>query len=149
MEVVQRKSKDAELAAPVYGELQSVSIPGWIDEDGEQVTSAVFVQCEPPAKKGAGDSKHTKHIKMLEAAWWHSGAEDRSGKPYITRSGFIDYLTSSLGLREASAKVYVKPSQQGKPISDLLIGGVIESFEHGWIVVDQVLASAWMVRKGG
>lgn len=148
MEVVQRKSKDAELAAPVYGELQSVSIPGWIDEDGDQVTSAVFIQCEPPEKKGAGDSKHTKHIKMLEAAWWHSGAEDRSGKPYITRSGFIDYLTSSLGLKDTSAKVYVKPSQQGKPISDLLIGGVIESFEHGWTVVDQVLASAWMMRKG-
>ena len=147
MEIVQRKSKDSEMAEPIYGELQSVSIPGWIDEDGEQVTSAVFIQCDPPEKKGAGESKHAKHIKMLEAAWWHSGAEDRSGKPYITRSGFVDYLTSSLGLKDSSAKVYAKPSQQGKPISDLLIGGVIESFDHGWTVADQVLASAWMMRK--
>jgi putative DNA primase/helicase len=43
IEIVQRKSKDAEEAKPVFAELQSVPIKGWMDEDGEQVTSAVLV----------------------------------------------------------------------------------------------------------
>jgi putative DNA primase/helicase len=43
IEIVQRKSKDAEEAKPVFAELQSVPIKGWLDEDGEQVTSAVLV----------------------------------------------------------------------------------------------------------
>lgn len=46
MQVVQRKSKDAEIPAPIWLELEQVAIPGWIDEDGEQVTSAVVVQSE-------------------------------------------------------------------------------------------------------
>jgi hypothetical protein len=126
-----------------------VAIPGWFDEDGEQVTSAVFVQCDAPAKQSGAESKHAKHIKMLEAAWWHSGAEDRDGKPYISRSGFKSYLVGVLDMTEGSAKVYTKPSATGKPICDLLVGRVIDSHEHGWMVMDQVICSAWMMAKNG
>src|SRR6056297_116862 len=42
IEIIQRKSKDAEMAEIIYGELKSVTIDGWFDEDGEPVTSAVF-----------------------------------------------------------------------------------------------------------
>lgn len=147
MEIVQRKSKDAELVAPIYGELVSVAIPGWIDEDGEAVTSAVFEMGDAPAPKPDKDSKHTKHIKMLEGAWWYSGAEDREGAPYITRSGFIDYLVGQLGVTRSTAETYSKPSSTGRPICDLLIGGVIDSREHGWVVSDKVICSAWMMRR--
>jgi hypothetical protein len=50
MEIIQRKSKDAELAATLYATLEKVIIPGWFDEDGEPVTSAVLVQAGEPIK---------------------------------------------------------------------------------------------------
>lgn len=50
--IKQMKSKDAELTKPVYVELQRVEIPGWYDEDREQITSAVIVESEPkPSNK--------------------------------------------------------------------------------------------------
>ena len=48
--VVTRKAKDYDLPAPVYGTLEPTSIPGWFDEDGEQVTSAVFTETEAPRR---------------------------------------------------------------------------------------------------
>ena len=48
IEIVQRKSKDAEEAAPVFAELQSVPIKGWFDEDGDPSTSAVLIEGEAP-----------------------------------------------------------------------------------------------------
>lgn len=146
IEVVQRKSKDAEIAEPVYLELESVAIPGWVDEDGEQVTSAVVVPQDPPAKPQK-DSPIVGHRKTFESAWWSSGAEERNGKPYISRSAMIDYLTSKMGISEASAKVYIRPSATGRLISELLVAEIIEAYEHGWIAIDDTQASAMLVRK--
>lgn len=146
IDVVQRKSKDAEIAEPVYLELESVAIPGWVDEDGEQVTSAVVVPSDPPAKPQK-DSPIVGHRKTFESAWWSSGAEERNGKPYISRSAMIDYLTSKMGISEASAKVYIRPSATGRLISELLVAEIIEAYEHGWIVIDDTQASAMLVRK--
>jgi len=146
MEIVQRKSKDAEMAQPIYVNLQSVAIPGWFDEDGQQVTSAVIAQAQAPtsAKK---DSKIDSHRKTFENAWWSSGAEERNGLPYISRSAMMDYLVQKLNVSEASAKQYIKPSAPGKPIADLLASEIIEAFEHGWIVIDNTQSSAMMIRK--
>lgn len=146
MQIVQRKSKDAELAETIYVELQKVAIPDWLDEDNQQVTSAVIVQAKAPtsAKK---DSKIENHRKTFENAWWSSGAEERNGLPYLSRSAMIDYCIQKLDISEASAKQYIKPSVPGKPIADLLMSQIIEVFEHGWIVIDEAQASAMMIRK--
>jgi hypothetical protein len=73
MQIVQRKSKDAELAQTVHVELQQVTIPGWMDEDEQPVTSAVVVEAAAPvtAKK---DSKVDSHRKTFENAWWWAAA---------------------------------------------------------------------------
>lgn len=148
LEIIQRKSKDAEPEPPFYGRLESVPINGWLDEDGEQVTTAVLRATEAPeAKVSKKDSKLTKQKKTLEAAWWASGAEDSEGLPYISKSALTDYLVTNMGLSEASAKVYVKPSAEGKLISDLLVSEVISAHLNGWIVVDEVEASAMMMRR--
>lgn len=146
MQIVQRKSKDAELAETIHVELQQVSIPGWRDEDNQQVTSAVIVQAQAPvvAKK---DSKIDSHRKTFENAWWSSGAEERNGLPYLSRSAMMDYLVQKMNVSESSAKVYIKPSATGKPIADMLVAEIIESFEHGWIVIDDTQASVMMIRK--
>jgi phage/plasmid primase-like uncharacterized protein len=146
MQIVQRKSKDAELAETIHVELQQVAIPGWRDEDNQQVTSAVIVQAQAPivAKK---DSKIDSHRKTFENAWWSSGAEERNGLPYLSRSAMMDYLVQKMNVSEASAKVYIKPSATGKPIADMLVAEIIEAFEHGWTVIDDTQASAMLIRK--
>jgi putative DNA primase/helicase len=146
MQIVQRKSKDAELAQTVHVELQQVTIPGWYDEDQQPVTSAVIVQAQAPtaARK---DSKIDSHRKTFENAWWASGAEERNGLPYLSRSAMTDYLVQKMDVSEASAKVYIKPSATGKPIADLLVAEIIEAFEHGWIVVNDAQASSMLIRK--
>lgn len=148
MQIVQRKSKDAELAQTVHVELQQVTIPGWYDEDGQPVTSAVVVQAEAVDTASRKESKIEAHRKTFENAWWASGCEERNGRPYLSRSAMIAYLTEKLGLSKESAKVYVKPCTSGKPIADLLMAEIIEPFEHGWIVVNEAHASSMLIRKG-
>jgi putative DNA primase/helicase len=147
MQIVQRKSKDAEMAETVFVELHTVEIPGWRDEDDQQVTSAVVVEAAAPIKADKKDSKLDTHRKTFENAWWASGAEERNGLPYLSRSAMTDYLVQKLAVSEASAKQYIKPSVPGKPIADLLTSQIIEAFEHGWIVIDQVQSSAMLIRK--
>jgi phage/plasmid primase-like uncharacterized protein len=146
MQIVQRKSKDAELAETIHVELQQVAIPGWRDEDDQQVTSAVIVQAQAPTvtKK---DSKIDSHRKTFENAWWSSGAEERNGLPYLSRSAMMDYLVQKMNVSESSAKVYIKPSATGKPIADMLVAEIIEAFEHGWTVIDDTQASVMLIRK--
>jgi phage/plasmid primase-like uncharacterized protein len=146
MQIVQRKSKDAELAETIHVELQQVTIPGWYDEDNQPVTSAVVVQAQAPTS-GKKDSKIDSHRKTFENAWWSSEAEERNGLPYLSRSAMMDYLVQKLAISEASAKQYMKASVPGKPIADLLTAQIIEAFEHGWSVVDEVQASAMLIRK--
>jgi phage/plasmid primase-like uncharacterized protein len=147
MEIVQRKSKDAEMAEPIYANLETVEIAGWIDEDGQVVTSAILVQADAPATEtNKASSKLDKHRKLFEAAWWSAKAELRDGLPYLSRSAFVDYLMQHLALSAASAKQYIKPSAQNKPIAELLLAGTIEALEHGWIVTDDVQASAMILR---
>ena len=58
LEIVQRKIKEGELADPLGGVLTSVAIPGWLDEDGEQVTSAVIEPADIAPKQEKQDSKN-------------------------------------------------------------------------------------------
>jgi hypothetical protein len=148
IEIVQRKSKDAEISLPIHVNLKSVPITGWLDEDNEQVTSAVIVPADAPAKAEKKD-KLAAHKKMFESAWWHGGAEVRDGHPYVSRSAFLDHLMVNQGVTESSAKMYVKPSAAGKPVNELLVGEVIAPCEHGWIMLDEVVSSAMLMRKNG
>jgi putative DNA primase/helicase len=144
--IIQRKSKDAEIALPLHVNLKSVPINGWLDEDGDQVTSAVIVPADAPAK-AEKQSSLEKHRKLFENAWWASGAEDRNGFPYLSRSAFLEYLINNLGIKESSAKMYARPAANGKPISDLLNSELIVAFEHGWKVIEGTNSAAMMMRK--
>jgi phage/plasmid primase-like uncharacterized protein len=147
IQIIQRKSKDSELAPLINVELQSVEIPGWFDEDGEPVTSAVIIESEAVihARK---ESDISKDIKKFTNAWWATSAEERNGSPYLARSALLNYLIENDGVKESSAKIYIKPSQQGRLIYNLLNAGIIQAFEHGWVVSDGVTASSMMIRKG-
>jgi putative DNA primase/helicase len=146
IEIIQRKSKDAEEAAPVFAELQSVPITGWLDEDGEQVTSAVLVAGQEPVK-AKKDSPLAKHQKTFENAWWAAGAEDINGEPYLSRSAFKSYLENE-GHSEGTVKNYMKPSYEKGPIAMLQSGQIIWNHQSGWIILDQVWAAALLTARG-
>jgi phage/plasmid primase-like uncharacterized protein len=147
MQIVQRKSKDAEMAQTVYAELRQVTIPAWYDEDNQPVTSAVLVEAQAPAiiKK---DSKIESHRKTFENAWWGTGAEVREGLPYISRSALKDKLAQD-GRKPRTIENDLSPSYPEKMIGALILSEIISPIEHGWMVVDEVQSSAMLVRKGG
>jgi putative DNA primase/helicase len=147
IQIIQRKSKDAEEAETVLVELQKVEIDGWFDEDGEPITSAVIVESDKPIKAEKANGKIEHSRKTVSNAWWASGAEIFEDKPYISRSALIEYLVTHDGVSEASAKVYVKPSQDGRLISILLGAEYIEASGHGWVITDPAWAGSLMMRK--
>ena len=146
MEIVQRKSKDAELVNPVYAELRSVEIPGWLDEDGEQVTSAVVEIVEAPVKREIKDSLPRKRF---EGAWWESGAELLDGAPYVTRASLRRHLIEQAALSEASADKAMQPTYPKGVIGPLVNDKIIAPAGHGWVVCDHTHASALIMAKNG
>jgi phage/plasmid primase-like uncharacterized protein len=147
MQIVQRKSKDAELAETIHVELQQVAIPGWRDEDDQQVTSAVIVQAEAPTAPKK-ESKLDAHRKTFENAWWGTGAEIREGLPYVSRSALKDKLAAD-GRKPRTIENDLSAAYPEKLIGALILSEIISPLEHGWMVIDEVQASAMMMRKGG
>jgi hypothetical protein len=138
IEIVQRKSKDAEMAAPVYVDLEPVAIPGWFDEDGEAVTSAVVVKGEVPESKQKNDSKGFSSFKR---AWFAVGKEYRGGAPYLDRKAFFEWAKEH-GLGDDNKKYsrllnYIASDRsEGNYIKPLIEAKLIEPHENGWIVID-------------
>lgn len=148
MEIIQRKSKDAELADTLFGELESVAIPGWVDEDGDQVTSAVFVEAPAPADQKK-DSKIAESVKMFERCWFDTDSDiDDLGRPYISTSAMRESLINLFAMKEATARNYTKVSYGKGPIYDLSVAGIIEPNMHGFSVCDDVYISSFLMKKG-
>jgi putative DNA primase/helicase len=147
MQLVQRKSKDAELAQPLHVDLQQVTIPGWYDEDNHPVTSAVVVQAQAP-QAPKKESKLDGHRKTFENAWWATGAEVRDGLPYLSRSALKDKLASD-GRKPRTIENDLSAAYSDKLIGSLINSEIISPIEHGWVICDEVQASVMIMRKGG
>ena len=145
MQISQKKSKDAELTLDVYATLEKIAITGWIDEDGDQVYSAVLSPTDAPVaiKK---DSKLDAHRKLFEKVWFATGTEVREEMPYISRSAFMAKLDAD-GWAKRTAENALKPSTTNGFVNLMEGGDVIKPFEHGWIMIDQVNASALIMMK--
>ena len=143
--IIQRKSKDAEEAEDMYVELQSVPIKGWMDEDNEQVTSAVIVSANAPINVKS-DSPLQKSMKVFERAWWASGHEDIDGAPYVTRSA-LENLLKSDGNADRTVRNKLDVSYDNKLIGMLINSETIIPEHEGWIVNDRVFASALLLQR--
>lgn len=148
IEIVQRKSKDSEMAEPVYVELKQVEIPGWKDKKGKPVTSAVIIEAEKPVEQKK-ESAISGHIKTLESAWWATGCEIEEELPYVSRQGMIRFLITNHGVAESTAKKYVKPSLTNNLIGSLLTSEIIKAHSNGWVITDSVTSSVLIMRKNG
>lgn len=147
IQVIQRKSKDAEMAEPINGALEPVKIAGWFDEDGEPVTSAVFI--EGPEIVQQETSTLARHKKTLERAWWagHAKLSD-DGRPYVARENLKEKLIED-GNAESTALNMMKPSNTNKLIGALINSEQIAPESQGWSVIDNVWASALLLAKKG
>jgi phage/plasmid primase-like uncharacterized protein len=139
MQIVQRKSKDAELAETVNVALHTVTIPGWMDEDEQPVTSAVIVESDAPIVEKK-ETANTQNRKLFERAWFSIACEKYDGYPYVSRSALLNFLISSNGFKASQAEAMIKPD--GKLIGELLNSGLISPLKNGWIVVDNLWISA-------
>jgi KaiC/GvpD/RAD55 family RecA-like ATPase len=91
-------------------------------------------------------TKHDENVRTVERAWWASGAEEREGLPYISRSALRDLLVKD-GASERTAKNKTEASRSDGLVAQLLNAGTLETFEHGWIFINQAQASAMLMQK--
>jgi hypothetical protein len=144
IQIIQRKAKDSELAPDKHMRLEKVTINGWFDEDNEPVTSVVMVEEDAPVKVEKKDQVLLKNLKYFERAWWASGTEIRMGLPYVTRSALRDLLRQD-GKAEQTIKNALNPKSEHKMTHILVTAGMIEEYENGFIVTDEVESSAWLL----
>ena len=144
MQIVQRKSKDAELAEPLAAELISVEIPNWLDEDGQPVTSAVVQMTEHVVVKK--ESKLDGHCKKWSDCWWGTGAELLDGKPFMTKSALMDKLRAD-GIKERTILNWVNPSYSDRLIGVLINAGIIKFEGSGWTMEDKKVAELLVLKR--
>ena len=130
IEIVQRKSKDAELPESIFVELQQVELDGWIDEDGEQITSAVIVRGmdgeDGPKKPKKQRDNEQKAMKFFETAWESSGQEkDSQDRPIVSASSMRRHLMEVENLTEKSATKKTSASEKSSYVYQLLQSGLI------------------------
>jgi KaiC/GvpD/RAD55 family RecA-like ATPase len=131
LEIVQRKSKDAELARTIYATLSSVTLP-WLDEDGEQVTTAVLQQDDAPVMSSASRANIAAK-KRLEEAALHLGSLYPDGSVYLSARDWQDAYTSGIGQpdgKKTTREAAVRMCQRDKKA--LISDGVITEADGGY-----------------
>lgn len=137
LSIIQKKSKDAELAEKLFGELQSVVIPGWVDEDGEPVTSAVLIAGDEPRKRTTKAEESAKD--SIVKAWQESGEEMVDGFPFVTRSAWKGSMVRD-DVKETTAAQYVKPTVQKGFAGRLVELGLIDEDGSGFKILFPVIS---------
>ena len=115
---------------------------------GKPATTCVAVHDEDAAetKPHKKPTKHDENIRTIERAWNNSGKEIRNEMPYISRSALREMLVKD-GASERTAKNKTESSRADGLILPLLNGKTLEQFEHGWRVIDGVMASGMMLQN--
>lgn len=145
MQVVQRKSKDAELSEDLMAELVSVPIAGWLDEDGEQVSSAIVALTDrAPVRKD--NAKAHQFQQTFRRAWEHGGCAWRDSSPYVSRYDLRSVFLMD-GISEKAVRNYLNPNADNKPVGVLTQAGYIVATQDGWhLVQPEWVAQLRMVR---
>ena len=132
----------------IYFRLEIVEMG--VSKFGSTATTCVAVPDEDAAEKRPHEkpSKHDEQVKLLERTWFASKTEMRGEYPYITTSAFRNLLQND-GLSKTKINNHIDPTSEDGIIAKMLNRGIIQSYEHGWIVIDAGQASAWKISKGG
>jgi len=145
IEIIQRKSKDAELAMSHQCELRTIEIPGWRDDEGEPVRSAVVESVTPVEKV---DDKIANRKSQFADAWFDNSCPlDGDGKPWLSSTQLRTWLTDVEGLQLKSVNQDMKPSARGRLLNVLTEAELIEYNTNGWTVVDDAWASVLQMMR--
>jgi hypothetical protein len=68
-------------------------------------------------------------------------------RPYLSRSGLVAYLETQ-GYTKSRIKSALDSDNADGVIGSMLQAGTIRAHEHGWVVVDESLASVLMLCRG-
>ncbi len=153
IEIVQRKSKDAEIAEPLFARLESTPIDGWMDDDGEQVTTAILRRTvsEDGEERKHISAEQSRRITILRNAWDISGQETRDGQPYISRAALMRYLLDEgIVARDTAAEQWCKPAGERGGIKPLIDAKIIADVRvmrrvDGYIVTCQQTAAQFVL----
>lgn len=138
MELIQRKSKDAELTQPVYLNLKTVYIDNWFDEDGEQVSSAVISATNKPTDSRV-NKETEKFVDLFNQAWAESSNEYLFGCKFIRVSPLKEWLLTHGHFKtDASASNQTKPSYKRGMMSKMAEAGLVRHEAGGWILLQSV-----------
>jgi phage/plasmid primase-like uncharacterized protein/archaellum biogenesis ATPase FlaH len=139
IEIIQRKMKDAEMRDSLFFNLKKVEISGWKDEDGEQVHSVVLESASAPAKVSKKLSRVEESRKRFERAWHFTNRNYDGGKPFVEKSGMLDFLTSSaMGMSESAARKACQ-NDPSRMIGILIDAKYIAPKGRGWVALDESL----------
>jgi len=129
----------------IYFKLEIVEMG--LSKFGATSTTCVAIH-DPDAAKDAPHkkpSKHDEYARLIERAWFDAGAEIRDGKPYISRSGFKEFLTTKMDYKEVTVRNKLDSSRKDGIILPMINSDTIEVYEHGWRVIDEGKAGAMML----
>lgn len=147
--VIDRKTKDGKDSDDKYLDLTEVIIKGWLDEDGDPVSSAVVTEGVVPSQQQR-DAKQQERINDMMQAWMNSGAEDIDGIPYLTKSAWKDYLKGmNPDIKEGTLSQRFKVSDSRSMISRLMAEGLIQEFRAGYQVIDGEVSSIMLLTRFG
>lgn len=120
LNIIQRKNKDSELAESLCVRLEKTAIDGWLDEDGQQVYSALVVETD---ETQSSDNIPAAYATLLAKAWT---GETMQNKPFITmdmiKNALMNQGKSADAARKTSARVLAKFTNLG--LAKSAIGGI-------------------------
>lgn len=133
MTVEQLKNKDAELAANIFLERKVIPISGWVDCDGEQVTSLILRHGEKPkTDKPPKGTEPTETLKVCENIWQNGNRRrDDEGGFFIDTDELAKFFTDC-GLSRSQAL-----ARTAKEISGLVASGTMKQAEKKLFFLDK------------
>lgn len=145
----QKKQKDAEIMEPLAVALKRVELDGWLDEDGETISSAVLIT---PTDEELEESREKEHscideMAILMDSWLEGSHRLMMGdKPFISRSEIRQYLYEKWDGNTQRIKDFMRENSTRKGLSTVLKSGLAEVFasydEKGVLVTDETYALA-------
>jgi hypothetical protein len=144
--IEQLKNKDHEEQPPRFAKLDKIDVHGWVDEDGDQITTVVVDYQEKESGQKA-DEKIERYKTEYKEAWEHSGKECHEGKPIVSSSALREYIKESRGCANSAAANQVKPANKNGMVYKLLASGMINATVTGYMAINADFAEEMLIYK--
>ena len=138
--ISQTKQKDAELQRPIETCLRSASIEGWLDEDGQEVRSAVI------ESTACSDRDTSDVIGIVINAWLANGGRMKLDHPAVNMQEIRDFMKYELNWGRDKIKNAFRKGQY-RFLSRLIESREIQIMEQDIILTDPLWTSMALLSK--